>query len=260
MKKEIIPYLIALVAGAMGLFVTMIIWNSFYQMTAVVLLSLIFLITGGWIGRLGISNIFLGWLVLHLVILGTFIPDIFLVTEGVSRDSSLRLAVKVLPIWAVPMAFSLVGLWLGKKSLSEGMAVWQQSLAGVIKMFGNYLLPVMLGLFGMFTVMFFGFAVYMLEVNTPVMVFIYPLVFAALAGSLSYFRDSWQADSLLVCLLPVFYWCVLQPVKGDFAWNDWSMEGGVFMTFIIMPLTVAAALLAGFFIQKRKIKAPQAQG
>ncbi|GEM_PF-3971773 len=271
MKDKLFPYIFTLVVGGIGSFATFIIWNVHHK-TEMVQLTLIvsgmFFFLGLVIGLLRVHKVWLGWLVLHAATLFSLGPSIVQFLFSASNDGELasnpearQLTIFMVMLIFVPMVFSLSGVYLGKrfltKELQSGEALdWQVKARKGLIWFVGLLLPVFVGIMGMFGVMIVGFAAFTLKIEMPPMVFaiVTPMIFAVLVALLTFFRGKWLLNGLLVCIAPLVFSCLpqLRKYPGEIIWWDFSNES--FKAIVAFIAILSTVLLSAYMVSRWKTK------
>ncbi len=271
MNKKILPYIFTLVAGAIGSFAAFVIWNSHHktEMVQVILIvSGMFFFLGLVTGMFRVHKVWLGWLVLHAATVFSLGPGIVQFLFSASNHGELasnpevrQLTIFMVALTFVPMVFSLPGVYLGKRYLTKGQQPgealdWQVKVRKGLIWFVGLLLPVFLGLIGMFGVMIVGFAAFTLKIEMPPMVLaiVYPVIFTVLVALLTFFRGKWLVNGLLICLAPLVFWCLPQLRKhpGEIIWWDFSNES--FKTIVVNIAILSTVLLSAYLMSRWKVK------
>jgi len=270
MKNKILPYILTLIVGGIGSFAAFIIWNSHHktEMVQVVLIvSAMFFFLGLVTGLLRVHKVWLGWLALHAAALLLLGPAIIQFLSSASNQGELasnpevrQLTNFLVALIFVPMVLSLPGVYFGKRYLAKeqpsGEAVdWQVKIRkGLIGLMG-LALPVFVGIMGMFGVMIVSFMTFQLKIEHPAFqILAYPLIFSVLAALLTFFRERWLLNGLLICIAPLALWCLPQLMKhpGEIIWWDFSNES--FKMIVANIAILAAVLLSAYLVSRWKAK------
>lgn len=261
MKNKIVPYIIALVAGGLATFASFIIWNSFPKTAAVpvvLIVGALYFFLGLMLGMWKVEKIWLGWLALHFIALITFIPGMIQLALIKNAEGAGSLLWFMVALLSVPMVFSIAGIWLGKKYFGKeqppGSApTWADKFRSGMVGFASILFPVVMGLVGMFGVMFVAFTIYSAKLPTTLHYVIYPFIFAALAAFMGFMRNKWLLDSLLVCLVPIAIW--LQRVfKGPKDFNFWDFSNEPFLSMLANIALILLVILTGYLVHHWRSK------
>lgn len=159
-----------------------------------------------------------------------------------------------------PVAAALGAAYLG----TIAGAYWQRRLGSIasdpdaakrrqeqFRDFSNrFLLPLSLGFAGMFLSMFSLFFGFMLGLEFPLYVVAYPLIYAAMGALLGMKNPHWLSTAFLLCLLPLLYWVVLQPLKHGLDFQTGGWEGHTAMLFVMLATFLLTAL-AGYAAARR---------
>lgn len=274
MKNKILPYVFTLIAGSIGCFATFIIWNSHHKSDMVQVVAIVvgmFFFLGLMTGMFRVHKVWLAWLVLHIATLFSLGSGIvqFLFSamnqgELASNPEVRQMTIFIAALTFLPMVFSLPGVYLGKRYLTREQQPgetldWQVKVRKGLIGLAWLLLPVFIGVIGMFGVMVTGFTISMLKIEMPPMAqaMVYPVIFAVLAALITFFRGKWIVNGLLICIAPVFLWCLprLKNHPGETIWWDFSNESfKVIVTNVAILLTV---LLSAYLTSRWKAKRQQ---
>ncbi|TNE56724.1 MAG: hypothetical protein EP344_11990 [Bacteroidetes bacterium] len=249
MKDNAIRYVYPLLIGIFGTFVSSILMNSFSKPVTFVLVGLVYVFMGLYVGRMGLRKFWLGWLLLAAPALVSYAMPVVTQFELLWTEGRTLLSALVL-MAVVPLPTSLAGAYWGRHTLEqEKVAGMEGPMSRLLRGLTDALLPLSMGFLGMFLVMFAGFAAFMLgQKNTEFTVYpyvVHAVVFGLLAGLLSYFRGRWLWNSALVCAFPVFYHLILQPVLHYYNPPEQALRQEGLM-FQVIPLAVVVAFLAGY--------------
>lgn len=238
MKDKILPYLYVFLIGVGGALMTFVIMNSFSKTITYTFVSVLYLLLGVWVSRLQTTNFLIAIILLNSVIWAVFTP----------------MAIEIyffIPLLILPPVFSALGLLLDKKLHRD--TVKSVNVGNVLQsVLSNYVLPISLGFFGMFIVLFPMFFGFRMQSSIPVYVLAYPVVFMLIAALLSYNREQWLQDGLLICLIPVLYWMVLLPFKGNLDWSSFDYSNQSTVMFVLMPIVILLVLVTGFLVRRNR--------
>lgn len=253
MNNKVGTYILVLLAGIVGIFVTLLLMNSFSKITAVILVGIIYFFGGLGVGGLGLQKSWLAWVLLASPVCLTF-GDITLDFFDLSRDHPGNVWMAYMWLAAMPPLASLAGLFFGKNFQNQDQLDFglKRPFKKFLEAAGTVLVPLGLGFMGMFLAMIINFILYMNLQNNPDFkgtAFIsYPISFGLIAGLLGYYRKNWLLNSLLVCAFPAFYFLLFIPLKN----TTTEANNANHIMFPAIFLTIIVAVAAGFFTHKMR--------
>jgi hypothetical protein len=127
----------------------------------------------------------------------------------------------------------------------------------------RYVLPVGLGLLGMFICHIFVIVGFGLGIGYPVYWATYPVIYPLLiAGLLRKNSRLWLTDAILLNAFPLLYWYILMWSDGKFSIEnalEWQSSSGM---MLIMLLTMGLTVAVGFILsqRERRRKGPSGEG
>lgn len=127
----------------------------------------------------------------------------------------------------------------------------------------RYVLPVGLGLLGMFTCHIFVLVGFGLGIGYPVYWLTYPIIYPLLEASLLRKNSRlWLTDAISLNAFPLLYWYILLWNDGKFSLEGalaWKSSSGM---LLIMIVTIGLTVAVGFILSQREKgnKRPLADG
>lgn len=118
----------------------------------------------------------------------------------------------------------------------------------------KYLLPIALGLAGMFVAHFLLFLLSIgFRLNYMPYIITYPTVYILLAFILARnYPNWWLSNVIFILLIPFVYWYILLWSDGKFHWVDAIKVTASSGMLLILPFTLVAATLISYMYKRKQ--------